>query len=61
MKKLSNVLIILAILATPHFVVQAMQGRGYFAVGGEWLVVVATILLVVLWGQMKLLYRECFK
>ena len=61
MKKLSNVLIILAILATPHFVVQAMQGRGYFAVGGEWLMLPLILLVVVLWGQIKLLYRECFK
>jgi len=61
MKKLSNILIILAILATPHFVVQAYQARGYFAVGGEWLMLPLILLVVVLWGQIKLLYRECFK
>ena len=36
---MKNVLIILAVLATPHFVSNAFQERGYYAIGGEWLLV----------------------
>ena len=36
---MKNILIILAVMATPHFVSNALSARGYFAIGGEWLLV----------------------
>ena len=46
MKKTFNILIVLAILSTPHLVVQAYQTRGYYAIGGEWLIVPLAALIV---------------
>lgn len=61
MKKLSNILIILAVLATPCMVIQAYQVRGYFAVGGEWFFALVPLLAIVLAKQFKLFWKECFK
>ena len=59
MKKL---LIILAILATPHIVVQAYQGRNYFAIGGEWFVAPLVMVLVgALLPSVIEFARECLK
>lgn len=54
-------LIILAVLATPHMVIQAYQTRGCFALGSEWLLVLPVILSIALANQIKSLYVECFK
>lgn len=57
MKKYAKYIILLSILATPHFVVQAQQQRGYDAVGGEWLLVPLAVVLIALAGQVKLLWK----
>jgi hypothetical protein len=59
MKKLSNILVILSVLATPCMVVQSYQTRGYLAVGGEWLLIPLTILIILLISQIKSLWKEC--
>ena len=52
----------LAVLAMPHLVVQAQQERGYFAIGGEWLLL--PLVLLVLYGLQPTvitLVDECLK
>lgn len=61
MKKALNILIILSLLATPCLVVQAYQTRGYFAIGGEWLLILVSLLLIAVSRQFVSLYKECFK
>ncbi|QEH69755.1 hypothetical protein EKH84_15675 [Cellulosilyticum sp. WCF-2] len=39
LEKARNWLIILAIMLTPQMVVEATVDRGYFAIGGEWLLI----------------------
>lgn len=57
-----KIVIILAILFTPHFVVQAHQTRDYFAIGGEWLIVL--LVLLVIYGLVPAvvgLVRQCLE
>lgn len=61
MNKALNILVNLSILAVPHFVMQAYQNRGYFAIGGEWLIVLIPLLVITLIGQVRLLWKECDK
>lgn len=55
-------IIILSILATPDFIVEAYEKRGYFAIGGEWLIVSLVLLLVYgLIPTITTLGKGCFK
>jgi hypothetical protein len=60
MKKL--LIMITTFFVTPPIIVSAYQQRGYFAVGGEWLVPVLVSLVVYgLAPNIKQLWQACFE
>lgn len=60
MKKI--LIMITAFFIMPPMIVNAYQARGYFAIGGEWLVI--PLIALVVYGlvpSIKQLYQECIR
>lgn len=60
-KKFYLALIILAIMATPHFITQARISRGYIAIGGEVLLAPLALLIILCIEQVRAMYLLAFK